>query len=246
MLNRMMTVGNRWTKGNMDRVYVNNEIMAQLLDTEASNGVRIGNWFNRRERQNLKVYYDVNNEEIVVTAGDEDAKEELKKALIALVMPEETEEPETTETNETTKTTETPKFEEGKAYVATRMCLKYRVVKRTAKMVTLEDVEGGEIIRRKIRTDEIGEYVLPLGNYSMAPVLRAKKETPTMMTIEEEKRNEAESLETEFDDLLDLDGKTHMVDGEELTTSQLAKKYYPDNYRESYQRWLESRQQKTA
>lgn len=83
MLNRMMTVGNRWTKGNMDRVYVNNETMTQLLDTEASNGVRIGNWFNRRERQNLKVYYDVNNEEIVVTAGDEDAKEELKKALIA-------------------------------------------------------------------------------------------------------------------------------------------------------------------
>lgn len=243
MLNRMMTVGNRWTKGNMDRIYVNNETMTQLLDTEASNGVEIRNHFNRRERQNLKMFYDIINDDVVVNTGDESAKQELINALMAMVIPEEV---ETTEEAETTETTETPKFEEGKSYVATRMCLKYRVVKRTAKMVTLEDVEGGEIVRRKIRTDEIGEYVLPLGNYSMAPVLRAKKETPTMMTIEEEKGNEAESLETEFDDLLDLDGKTHMVDGEELTTSQLAKKYYPDNYRESYQRWLESRQQKTA
>lgn len=246
MLNRMMTVGNRWTKGNMDRIYVNNETITQLLDTEASNGVEIRNHFNRRERNNLKMFYDIVKDEVVVTAGDPEAKEELINALMALVMPEETETTEEAETTETTETTETPKFEEGKSYVATRMCLKYRVVKRTAKMVTLEDVEGGEIVRRKIRTDENGEYVLPLGNYSMAPVLRAKKETSTMMTIEEEKGNEAESLETEFDDLLDLDGKTHMVDGEELTTSQLAKKYYPDNYRESYQRRLESRRQKTA
>ena len=214
--------------------------------TEASNGVEIRNHFNRRERNNLKMFYDIVKDEVVVTAGDPEAKEELINALMALVMPEETETTEEAETTETTETTETPKFEEGKSYVATRMCLKYRVVKRTAKMVTLEDVEGGEIVRRKIRTDENGEYVLPLGNYSMAPVLRAKKETSTMMTIEEEKGNEAESLETEFDDLLDLDGKTHMVDGEELTTSQLAKKYYPDNYRESYQRRLESRRQKTA
>ena len=151
MLNRMMTVGNRWTKGNMDRVYVNNETMTQLLDTEASNGVEIRNHFNRRERQNLKMFYDIVKDEVVVNTGDESAKQELINALMAMVMPEEV---ETTE--------------------------------------------------------------------------------------------EAETTETEFDDLLDLDGKTHMVDGEELTTSQLAKKYYPDNYRESYQRWLESRQQKTA
>ena len=154
MLNRMMTVGNRWTKGNMDRVYVNNETMTQLLDTEASNGVEIRNHFNRRERQNLKMFYDIVKDEVVVNTGDESAKQELINALMAMVMPEEV---ETTEEAETTETTETPKFEEGKSYVATRTCLKYRVVKRTAKMVTLEDVEGGEIVRRKIRTDEIGD-----------------------------------------------------------------------------------------
>lgn len=161
MLNRMMTVGNRWTKGNMDRIYVNNEAMARLMDTAASNGVEIRRHFNRRERQNLKMFYDIVKDEVVVTAGDPEAKEELINALMALVMPEEV---ETTEEAETTETEE----------------------------------------------------------------------------------NNTVSLEAEFDNLIDTDGKTYMVDGEELTTSQLAKKYYPDNYRESYQRWLESRQQKTA
>lgn len=160
MLNRMMTVGNRWTKGNMDRVYVNNETMTQLLDTEASNGVRIGNWFNRRERQNLKVYYDVNSEEIVVTAGDEDAKEELKKALIALVAPVE-------------KTTvEVTTFEEGKEYAFTKVTnagtwrtVTCRVTKRTAKFVTLENAETGATVRKKIKVHSARncEYVIPLG-----------------------------------------------------------------------------------
>ena len=89
MLNKVMKVGNRWTKGDLDRVYINAETMTQLLDTEASNSVRIGNWFNRHERQNLKMFYDIAKDEIVVTAGDKEAKQELINALMALIMPGE-------------------------------------------------------------------------------------------------------------------------------------------------------------
>lgn len=89
MLNKVMKVGNRWTKGNLDRVYINAETMTQLLDTEASNSVRIGNWFNRHERQNLKMFYDIAKDEIVVTAGDKEAKQELINALMELIMPGE-------------------------------------------------------------------------------------------------------------------------------------------------------------
>lgn len=97
MLNKVIKVGNRWTKGDLDRVYINAKTMTQLLDTEASNSVRIGNWFNRHERQNLKMFYDIAKDEIVVTAGDKEAKQELINALMALIMPgEETTGEETT------------------------------------------------------------------------------------------------------------------------------------------------------
>lgn len=51
-----------------------------------------------------------------------------------------------------------------------------RVVKRTAKFVTLW-VEGFGIKRCAIRLDPFGsgEYALPLGSYSMAPCVKAKR-----------------------------------------------------------------------
>ena len=46
------------------------------------------------------------------------------------------------------------------------------MVKRTAKFVTLW-VEGFGVKRCAIKTNEQGEFALPLGSYSMAPCVRA-------------------------------------------------------------------------
>ena len=83
-LNKALTLGNRWTKGNMDRVYMSADTMAKALDTEASNGVIVRKWFNRHERMNLKVFFDIKTEEIVVTTGDNEAKRELIAIIEAL------------------------------------------------------------------------------------------------------------------------------------------------------------------
>lgn len=50
----------------------------------------------------------------------------------------------------------------------------FEVVKRTAKFVTLRDVDTGDVRRVGIRTDSVdgGEWALPLGTYSMAPAVR--------------------------------------------------------------------------
>ena len=51
----------------------------------------------------------------------------------------------------------------------------FTVIKRTAKFVTLRRDNGadGEILRVGVKTDERGEWCMPFGSYSMAPVLRA-------------------------------------------------------------------------
>lgn len=83
-LNKALTLGNRWTKGNMDRVYMSIDTMTKALDTEASNGVIVRKWFNRYERMNMKVFFDIKTEEIVVTTGDNEAKRELIAIIEAL------------------------------------------------------------------------------------------------------------------------------------------------------------------
>lgn len=71
------------------------------------------------------------------------------------------------------------KFEVGKTYEAHSACnydcvWSFEVVKRTACTVTLKDKNGEEKRCRisKAYSDK-AEAVLPLGNYSLAPVLRA-------------------------------------------------------------------------
>ena len=75
-------------------------------------------------------------------------------------------------------TTET-KFEVGRTYEMTSVCdhnckWTYEVIKRTKKFVTLLDSAGIQI-RRGITVYSGEEQVLPLGSYSMAPILGAEK-----------------------------------------------------------------------
>lgn len=74
------------------------------------------------------------------------------------------------------------KFEVGKTYSMRSLCdheciWTYKVIARTACTVTLEDVDTKRV--RKCRISKLyternnEETVLPLGNYSMAPILNA-------------------------------------------------------------------------
>lgn len=69
-------------------------------------------------------------------------------------------------------------FEAGKTYSTRSACdynciFVFKIVKRTAKQLTFERRDG-ELQRCGIKTDSEGnEYALPMGRYSMAPVIRA-------------------------------------------------------------------------
>lgn len=75
-------------------------------------------------------------------------------------------------------TTETTTFVPGAELSCRSFCdydceFRFTVISRTAKTVTLDYY--GETKRVKIRTTETGrEYCLPLGTYSMSPVLYAR------------------------------------------------------------------------
>lgn len=72
------------------------------------------------------------------------------------------------------------RFEVGTELSVRSMCdsdsvFTWTVIARTAKTVTLSN-RYNETTRRTIKTDRNGgEYCLPLGSYSMAPVLRASE-----------------------------------------------------------------------
>ena len=77
------------------------------------------------------------------------------------------------------------------------------VIKRTAKTVTIKD-QFGEVSRRKIYTNSEGvEWILPTGNYSMAPICTAEKvvnEQPEETVEPEPSREEVvEQLELCYD-----------------------------------------------
>lgn len=78
----MLTIGRRWQKGDMDRIYVNT---SDLFAEEASNGVVLKNHFNRFERNNLKVYYDVSLKSLVSTLGNDEQKSEIERAVKKLI-----------------------------------------------------------------------------------------------------------------------------------------------------------------
>jgi len=70
------------------------------------------------------------------------------------------------------------RFEVGRGYSMTSVCdhnckWSYTVTRRTAKSVWITD-DRGETIARRISLYEGEEQVMPLGRYSMAPILRAR------------------------------------------------------------------------
>lgn len=73
------------------------------------------------------------------------------------------------------------KFIIGKSYscrsIGDHDCVfEYTVLSRTDKTVTISgDCIERKPRRRKIYTDQNGEYILPLGDYSFAPVLRSDR-----------------------------------------------------------------------
>lgn len=78
---------------------------------------------------------------------------------------------------ETTNPTTTATFEVGQTYSCRSVCSHdtiwtFTVESRTARFATLVD-SWGDRSRVGIKTDDDGEWMLPLGRYSMAPVLRA-------------------------------------------------------------------------
>lgn len=71
------------------------------------------------------------------------------------------------------------KFETGKYYEARyptdyELRPAWEVIKRTPKTVTLKN--RGEVVTKKIHSDDEGEFAFPDGRYSMCAVVRAKRE----------------------------------------------------------------------
>lgn len=76
------------------------------------------------------------------------------------------------------ETTTTSRFEEGAEYSARSFgdydCVwTFLVLKRTAKFITISEASSDEILRVGVKTDKDGEWALPFGSYSLAPVIRA-------------------------------------------------------------------------
>lgn len=68
-------IGKRWTKGDMDRIYINIDGLAEYND------IPVRNYFNRFQWGNLKVYYDVKKDELVITPASDTAKEAVKAVV---------------------------------------------------------------------------------------------------------------------------------------------------------------------
>lgn len=72
-------------------------------------------------------------------------------------------------------------FQVGHTYIARSVgdwdCVwRFTVVRRTAKFVTLRDADTHDEMRVGVRVDDDGEWTFPFGTYSMAPILRARRE----------------------------------------------------------------------
>lgn len=78
------------------------------------------------------------------------------------------------------------KFETGKTYSTRSACdhdciFSFAVIRRTPKTIAFFQMRGGRVIDstetvRGVKIDEAGnEFCFPLGQYSMAPVIRAER-----------------------------------------------------------------------
>lgn len=77
----------------------------------------------------------------------------------------------------------TTKFQVGRVYCCRLVTnydteLRYMVVSRTAKYITVERLDAVETKRLGVRVWDGVELCNPWGRYSMAPVLRADREEP--------------------------------------------------------------------
>ncbi len=75
---------------------------------------------------------------------------------------------------------QTKTFETGQTYYARFISdydkiIKGTVVKRTPKTINLQLGHGAAAVKRRIKVMDGVEYVMPLGNYSMAPMMEADK-----------------------------------------------------------------------
>lgn len=91
-------------------------------------------------------------------------------------------------------------FEINKTYSCCSICdsnctWTFKVLKRTAKFVTLED-QDGKVFRKKVTVFDGDEQCNPLGNYSMAPILRADKvvQSEVAEAVKETKTDEATDI----------------------------------------------------
>ena len=76
---KAMTIGKRWQKNGMERYYINySDIESIEID-----GFTMYAMFNRRERQNMKIYFDIIKDELVITEGDANQKQFVEKVIMA-------------------------------------------------------------------------------------------------------------------------------------------------------------------
>ena len=77
---KMMEVGKRWQKNGMDRYYVNYSDI-ELIEVD---DMMVCKHFNRYQRQNVKIYWDAVKDEFVVTQGNDEAKNAVEMAIMAM------------------------------------------------------------------------------------------------------------------------------------------------------------------
>ena len=77
---KILKHGKRWQKNNMDRVYMN---YSDLADVEVDD-FTMYSMFNRFQRNNMKIYYDLVKDEFVVTTADDEQKAFVEKVIEAL------------------------------------------------------------------------------------------------------------------------------------------------------------------
>lgn len=71
-------------------------------------------------------------------------------------------------------------FEQGKKYWCNSVCDSnctwlFEIIKRTDNNVWIKDHHTGETVRKKVKVWNDVEEVMPLGTYSMAPILSAER-----------------------------------------------------------------------
>lgn len=103
----------------------------------------------------------------------------------------------TTNNNMTNNSNNIAVFEVGKTYITRSICdhdckFEYKVIKRSAKFVTVEDM--GRVKRYKINVDNRSEFIR-CGNYSMAPVVRAYNDLKEEPAKEEAPKQEENKIE---------------------------------------------------